>query len=83
MGIRRKSGVVLALGLVLAAQLSGQLRFTKQDADRCQGKLGRITAFANVPQANAAKTAAAAPPRLKSQTTQLTDTELNSYLRYT
>jgi hypothetical protein len=86
MGSRLKSGVVLALGLVLTAQLTGQPRFTKQDADRCQTKLGRITAFANAPaQANATKsatastTAATAP---KSQTTQLTDAELNSYLRY-
>ncbi len=83
MGIRPQSGVVLALGLILTAQLSGQPRFTKQDADRCQGKLGRITSFANStssPQANASKsaTAAAAP---KTQTTQLTDAELNSYIR--
>lgn len=82
MGIRPQSGVVLALGLVLTAQLSGQSRFTKQDADRCQTKLGRITAFANQsPQASASKsaTAAAAP---KTQTTQLTDAELNSYIRF-
>ena len=85
MGIRRKSSVVLALALVLTAQLSGQLRFTKQDADRCQSKLGKITAFANQSTpANAAKTAATAAtaPALKSQTTQLSDSELNSYIRY-
>lgn len=85
MGSRPKSGVVLALGLALTAQLSGQQRFTKQEADRCQTKLGRITAFANqyAPQANTSKPAtapAAAVP--KSQTTQLTDTELNSYIRF-
>lgn len=83
MGIRPKSGVVLALGLLVTAQLSGQQRFTKQDADRCQVKFGRITAFANgtTPQASAAKTAAAAPSS-KTQTTQLTDAELNSYIRF-
>jgi hypothetical protein len=68
------------LGL-LTAQLSGQLRFTKQDADRCQGKLSRITAFASVPTTAKASTAAAVAAA-KSQTTQLTDAELNSYLRY-
>ena len=78
MGNRPKSVVALALGLALTAQLSGQQRFTKQDADRCQGKLGRITAFANTPTAKTAVTSASA----KSQTTQLTDTELNSYIRY-
>jgi hypothetical protein len=68
------------LGL-LTAQLSGQLRFTKQDADRCQGKLSRITAFASAPTTAKASTAAAVAAA-KSQTTQLTDAELNSYLRY-
>ena len=80
MGNRPKSVVALALGLALTAQLSGQQRFTKQDADRCQGKLGRITAFANTPTAKAAATTSSASA--KSQTTQLTDTELNSYIRY-
>ena len=79
MGIRPKSVVVLALGLALTAQLTGQQRFTKQDADRCQGQLGRITAFATAPTAKAAATSSAST---QSQTTQLTDTELNSYIRY-
>jgi hypothetical protein len=89
MGTRPKSEVVLALGLACVvqlsgAQLAGQPRFSKQDADRCQGKLGRITAFANTPaQAPAAKAAAtAATSGAKSQTTQLTDSELNSYIRF-
>jgi hypothetical protein len=67
---------ILAFGLLLVAQLNAEQRFTKQDADRCHGKIGRITNFAN----------AAAKTRLSetgSQTTQLTDTELTSYLRYT
>jgi hypothetical protein len=69
---------VLALGLTLAAQLVAQLgaeqRFTKLDADRCQTKLGRITTFANATTAPKA--------RVSAQTTQLTDTEVTSYLRY-
>ena len=65
----------LALGLAAAVQLGAEQRFTKQDADRFQGKLGRIQTFAAVPKARAAR-----PPT--AQTTQLTDTELNSYLRY-
>jgi hypothetical protein len=67
---------VLALGLTLAAQLGAEQRFTKLDADRCQTKLGRITTFAN---ASTAPKAA----RSSAQTTQLTDTEVTSYLRYT
>ena len=64
--------MVMVLGLSLAVQLGAQTPFTKQDGDRCQGKLGRITSYANVPKAKAAA----------SQMTQLTDTELTSYLRY-
>ena len=91
MGIRPQSGVVLALSLTLAAQLSSQSRFTKQDADRCEGKLGRITAFANTGTPSTAKaastsstaTSASSPAAAaKSQTTQLTDTELTSYIRF-
>ena len=84
MGVRPQFRVVLALGLVLTAQLSGQQRFTKQDADRCQGKITRINAFANAPATATASSAPSAPaaPSAKSQTTQLTDAELNSYLRY-
>jgi hypothetical protein len=67
---------VLALGLILAAQLGAEGRFTKLDADRCQTKLGRITTFAN---ASTSQKAA----RVGAQTTQLTDTEVTSYLRYT
>jgi hypothetical protein len=59
--------------------VGAQSRVTKQDADRCQGKLGRITSFAAPPKARAAASANAAPG---SQTTQLTDAELNSYLHF-
>jgi hypothetical protein len=80
MGNRLHSGVVLALALAVAAQLSGQPRFTKQDADRFESKLSRINAFANTGTARTG--AAAATAGSTPQTTQLTDTELNSYLRF-
>ncbi len=67
--------VVLAfLGLATAVTLVAGQQFTKQDADRCQGKLGRITSFGTAPRG--------ARPSASAQTTQLTDNELNSYLRY-
>jgi len=74
MALQLRLVIPLALGLTTAVQLAAQQPFTKQDADRCQGKLGRITTFANAPRARASATVA--------QTTQLTDAELNSYLRY-
>jgi hypothetical protein len=75
--------MVLALGLTAAVQLTAQHRFTKQDADRFQAKLGRITAFANTPAAKAAgATPTAATASANAQTTQLSDAELNSYLRF-
>jgi hypothetical protein len=79
MSLRLKRAVPFALGLTAAVQLAvlanGQQRFTQKDADSCQGKIGRITTFANAPRARASSAAA-------GQTTQLTDTEVNSYLRY-
>jgi hypothetical protein len=62
------------LGLATVVNLVAGQQYTKQDADRCQGKLGRITSFGAA--ARGARATASA------QTTQLTDTELNSYLRY-
>jgi len=67
---------VLALVLPLAAQA----RLTKQDADRFQRKLVRITGFANQPQARASVNGTAVAAA--SQTTQLTDTEVNAYLHF-
>lgn len=66
--------------LALVLPLAAQARLTKQDADRFQRKLVRITGFANQPQARASvnSTAVAAA----SQTTQLTDTEVNAYLHF-
>jgi hypothetical protein len=84
MGNRRLASVVLALAVGLIAQLTGQSRFTKQDGDRFQEKLSRINAFAAAPQArgsaSSSRTAASAPA--SAQTTQLSDVEVNSYLRY-
>jgi hypothetical protein len=75
--------VLVGLSLValvpLCASLGAQLRVTKQDADRFQGKLGRISSFANAPKP---RTAATASTAAASQTTQLTDAELNSYLHF-
>ena len=76
MGNRVRAGVIVALGLAAAVELTAQQRFSKQDADRFEGKLSRITAFANTPKARASAAPAAA------HTTQLTDTELDAYLRY-
>jgi hypothetical protein len=87
MALRLRSVVLVGLSLAvlgpldisLGVSLGAQPRLTKQDADRCQGKLGRITGFANPPKARASANANAAPA---SQTTQLTDAELNSYLHF-
>jgi hypothetical protein len=61
-------------------QLGAQTRLTKQDADRCEGKLGRISSFASTPKPRASTAPSAAPSA--SQTTQLTDSELNAYIRF-
>jgi hypothetical protein len=66
---------IAALLLVAAAAMApliAQDRLTKQDADRFQGKLGRI-----VLQGKAAALKSAQP-----RSTPLTDIELNSYLRF-
>jgi hypothetical protein len=81
MAQRLRIVVTVALGLATAGLVVDQLaaqekgRFTKQEADRCQGKIGRITMFATAPRGRTAAPAS-------TQTTQLTDTELNAYLRY-
>lgn len=75
MASRLRFALLLACGLAAAAQLGAEQRFTKQEADRCQGKLGRITSFGSASKSRATVRSAA-------QTTQLTDTEVNSYLRY-
>ena len=70
-------GLSLAVVVPLVLPLAAQPQVTKQDADRCQGKFGRITGFANAPKARASANGSAA-----SQTTQLTDGEVNSYLHF-
>jgi len=77
MALRLQLIVPVALAIAVTAQLGARQRFTKQDADRCEGKIGLITNFGNKPKAAAAASASS------SQITQLTDVELNSYLRYT
>jgi hypothetical protein len=48
-------------------------KYSKQQGDRFQAKLTRIVVFGNTP---------AAPGRQATQSTDLTDDELNSYLRF-
>jgi hypothetical protein len=73
-------GLSLAAVLALVLPLAAQARLTKQDADRFQRKLVRITGFANQPQARASVNGTAVAAA--SQTTQLTDTEVNAYLHF-
>jgi hypothetical protein len=73
MTLHRSLGVLVAVSLVCAAELAARQRFSKQEGDRFQAKLQRIVAFGNTPAATA---------RSASQTTQITDDELNSYLRF-
>jgi hypothetical protein len=69
-------GVTAIIITALATSSAGAyFRLTKQDADRFNAKLTKIVDFGNRP---AVKTATAAP----SQTTQITDAELNAYFRY-
>jgi hypothetical protein len=79
MTLRLRSVALVGLSLAVLVPLGAQSRVTKQDADRCQGKFGRITGFASPPKVRGAAAASAA---LASQTTQLTDAELNSYLHF-
>jgi len=79
MALRLRSVVLVGLSLAVVVPLVAQPRLTKQDADRCQGKFGRITGFASTPKPRAAAQTPAGPA---SQTTQLTDAELNSYLHF-
>ena len=73
MSSRRPFGALLAVTLVLGAPLGAFQRYSKQEGDRFQAKLQRIVIFGNTP---------AAPGRQTSQTTQVSDDELNSYLRF-
>lgn len=64
---------VLALCLVTAGHATARQRYSRQEGDRFQSKLTRILIFGNTPRA---------PGRQTTQTTQITDDELNSYLRF-
>ena len=70
--------LTIATALVIldsAVTVEAQTRLTQQDADRCQTKLGRISDFCRKPKAAAGSAAA-------TQTTQLTDAELNAYIKF-
>jgi hypothetical protein len=71
--VRRSLGVLVAVSLLTAAHPGARQRFSKEQADRFEAKLQRIVTFGSKP-------AAAARPG--TQTTQVTDDELNSYLRF-
>ena len=63
----------LAVGLVvLAGPGHAQPRVTKADGDRFQAKLARIVSLGNAPAGRARA----------AQNTAITDTEVNSYLRF-
>lgn len=65
--IRRSLTLALCLGVV---SLGAQARFTKQDAQRFQAKMTQIETYG------------ATSARRSGQTVQVTDAEVNSYLRY-
>lgn len=68
-----RRSVVWLLGVaILAAPLAGQGRLSKEDADRFQSKLTKIVAYGNAPAAKSTK----------SQSTPVTDSEVNSYFKY-
>lgn len=63
----------LAVGLLLLAGFGdAQVRLTKADGDRFQTKLNRIVSLGNTPAGRARA----------AQSTQVTDAEVNSYLRF-
>jgi len=64
---------LLALAVVAGSSLAAFQRFSKQEGDRFQTKLQRIVVFGATP---------AASGRRASQNTDVTDDELNSYLRF-
>jgi hypothetical protein len=69
--MRTRSAVLVVAALAIAP-VAGQVRLTKQDADRFQTKLQRIVQFGKVAPVRSAQ------PR----STPVTDAEVNSYLRY-
>jgi hypothetical protein len=72
--MRKRSAVVLLGALVGLVPLAAQGRLSKEDAARFQSKLIKIVELGNAP----ARAAKPAQPR----TTPVSDSEVNSYLRY-
>lgn len=69
----RVTCLLLAVCLAAAGQVGARQRYSKQEGERFQSKLTRIVLFGNTPAAAGRKTV---------QTTEITDDELNSYLRF-
>ncbi len=70
---RRSIVAILAVCAAATAGPNAFQRYSKQQGDRFQAKLTRIVVFGTAP---------AASERQTSQTTDVTDDELNSYLRF-
>lgn len=70
---RRSIVAILAVCAAATAGVNAFQKYSKQQGDRFQSKLTRIVVFGNTP---------AAPGRQAAQSTDLTDDELNSYLRF-
>jgi hypothetical protein len=71
----RRLRVVVLPALILCAvtiQVAARQRFSRLEADRFEGKLSRIVEFGNLPRNRTASRRA----------TPISDTEVNSYLRY-
>jgi hypothetical protein len=68
-----RAGAAFAVCVGTVAHLAGGQRYSKQEGDRFQSKLTRIVLFGNT---------APAPGRKTSQVTEISDDELNSYLRF-
>ena len=69
----RSIGALLAVCVAAGTGPAAFQRYSKQEGDRFQAKLTRIVLFGNTP---------AAAGRTTTQTTDISDDELNSYLRF-
>ena len=68
---RARAGLLLVVSLA-AVPLAAELRLSRQDADRFQAKLNQISQFASAPRGRT----------VPARSIDVTDAELNSYLRY-
>jgi hypothetical protein len=73
--------VVLAVSVAAAAPAVAWQRLAKEDADRFQSKLTRIVEFGN-PKLGPEKAGTEKRARAASQTTPISDAELNAYFEY-